>query len=112
MIVDAGHEGVAALDAMHQPLRAQEIERTVNGNGSGPPVTLGKTVDQLISPQRLMRGKQYLKHGTAYRRQALAAPGAERLGMRKRVVRTPVVVMTGGGENRMRSSGQSLLLPP
>ena len=89
----AGDEGVAAFDAMHQPLLAQEIERAIDGDRRRPRALLGQPVDQLIGAERRMAGQQRFQHPAADRRQLFLVRGAGRLGVRDGVAGAAVMVV-------------------
>jgi hypothetical protein len=73
VIVHAGDEGVAALDAVHEPVLTQELERPVGGD-RGRARPLGREpVDDLIGAERLVAGEQRGQHLAADGGQALAA---------------------------------------
>jgi hypothetical protein len=83
MVVDAGQEGVAARNPVHETLRHQKIERTVDGDrGWARTSTL---FHDLISAERLVTCSQDFQHLAAHRRQALATRGTNLLGVRERV---------------------------
>src|SRR6185437_14355176 len=111
VIVHAGDEGVAALDAVHEALLAQEVERAVDRDRRRPAAVVGEAVDQVVGAERLVTGEQRLQHRPADRRQALVARLAERLGVRDRVTGAAAVVMTGGREDRRLACQGSLHSP-
>jgi hypothetical protein len=85
VIVDAGDEGVAALDAVHEAVVAQEVERAVDGDRRRARAGRGGAVHDLVGAERLVALEQDLQHLAAQRRQPLRAPGAQRLGVGQRV---------------------------
>ena len=99
MIVDAGDEGVAALDAVDQAVVAQEVERAVDGDRRGPAAGRRGAVDDLVGAERLVAFEQDFEHLAAQRRQPLRALRAQRLGMRQRVRGAAVVVVAWGMED-------------
>ena len=101
MILHAGDEGVAAFDAVDQPLLAQEIERAVDGDRRRPRAAQRQPVDQLIGAERLVARQQRLQHAAADRRQAPRTRGADRLGVRDRIAGATLVVVTWRREHRV-----------
>ena len=85
VIVRAGEKRVAALDAMHEPLFHQEIERAIDGDRRRTRDVLRQFLDHIIGAERAMRRQQRLQHLAADRREALAALLAHRLRMRDRI---------------------------
>ncbi len=78
VIVDAGDEGVAALDAMDEAVLAQKIERTVDRDRRGPCAGGRRAVDDLVGAERLVALEQNLQHLATDRRQPLRALRAQR----------------------------------
>src|SRR5262245_32376976 len=103
VIVHAGHEGVAALDAVHEAILAQELERTVGGDRRRPRPLGREQVDDLVGAERLVAPQQCGEHLAADRGQALAAFGAERFRDRHGVRGAAVMIMVGGGKNGGRA---------
>src|SRR3954469_11243305 len=54
VIVDAGEERVAALDAMHEALRGEKIERAIDGDRGGARPARRNRVDDLVGADRLV----------------------------------------------------------
>lgn len=100
MIVHAGDKGIAAFDAMHESLRTQEVERTINGDRRRARARFSQAVDQLISADRLVTGQQRLQDAAAGGRELFGACGADRLGISEASVGATVMVMTGRRKNR------------
>jgi hypothetical protein len=65
VIMHAGDECVATLDAMHEPVLAQEIERSINRYGRQSAVPSRQALDDLIGTERIVALKQDLQHLTA-----------------------------------------------
>ena len=72
VIVHAGDEGIAALDAMDEAVVAQKIERPVNRDRRRAGV-VRKPFDNLVGAERPVACQQRFQHLAAYRRQALRA---------------------------------------
>ena len=58
VLLHAGDEGVAAFDAVHEPLLAQKIERAIDGDRRRPRAAHRQPVDQLIGAERLVARQQ------------------------------------------------------
>ena len=58
VIVHAGDEGVAALDAVHETVLAQELERAIGGDRGRARPPRGEPVDDLVGAERLVAGEQ------------------------------------------------------
>ena len=54
VVVGAGEIGVAALDAVHEAVLHQEVERAIDGDRRRPRHRFGEFVDHLIGPERAM----------------------------------------------------------
>ena len=99
MIVDAGEERVAALDAMHEALRGEKIERAIDRDWCRTRPARRDRVDDLVGADRLVACGEHFQHVPAHRRQTLAALRTQRLGVLQRIRRAAAVVMVGGGKN-------------
>jgi hypothetical protein len=99
VVVNASDEGVAALDAMHEAIVAEEIERTVNGDRRRPAATHGRAIHNLIGAERLVALQQNLENLAADRRQPLRALRAQHLGVLQRVSGAALMIVVGGVEN-------------
>ncbi len=101
MVMRAGEIGVAALDAMHEPVRHQEIERAIDRDRRRPRHRMRQFLDHLIGAERAMAGQQRLQHLAADRRQLLRPLGADPFRMGHRIRGAAVVVMVGCGKRRL-----------
>ncbi|MGX1412582.1 hypothetical protein AB7M43_002674 [Bradyrhizobium elkanii] len=101
MVMRAGEEGVAALDAVDEAVLHQEVERAVDGNRCRPRHRLGQLVDHLIGAERAMARQQRLQHLTADRGEFLAAARTNLFGMRHRVRGAAAVIVVGGRKCRL-----------
>ena len=54
VIVRAGEERIAALDAMHEAIRHQEIERAIDRDRRRPRTAGGGRIDDFVGAQRLV----------------------------------------------------------
>jgi hypothetical protein len=68
---------------MGQPLLDQEVEGTVDGDGSYPTPLGCQNIGKVISPERLGGAKKHLEDTTADRRQPYALDPAQSLGLRQ-----------------------------
>src|SRR6516162_3225794 len=57
VVVHAGDERVAALDAMHKAVLTQELERPIGGDRRRPQSSGRQTVDDLVGAERLVTGE-------------------------------------------------------
>ncbi len=73
MAMRAGQEGVAAFDAMYQPVLHQEFQRAIHGDRCRPRDLRGQLLDDLVGTERAMAAEQRLQHLAADRRKILAA---------------------------------------
>src|SRR5215468_9887821 len=80
VIVDAGDERIAALDAVHEAVLAQELERAVSGDRRQAWSLEREPVDDLVGAQRLVAAQQRGEHLAPDRGEALSALRARRLG--------------------------------
>src|ERR1700686_619431 len=72
VIVHAGDEGIAALDAVDEAVVAQKIERAVNRNRRRARIAR-QVIDDFVGAERLVTGEQRFEHLSADRRQPLRA---------------------------------------
>src|SRR5262249_3322894 len=100
VVVHASHESIAALNAVHETVLAQELERAVGGDRCRPGPLEREPRDDLVGAERLVRAQQRGQDLAADRRQALAALGAQRLGHGHGIRRAAVMVMPGTGKDR------------
>ena len=117
MIMRASDKRVAALDAMHESVVAQKIERAINRDRRWT-VLLRRTVlsrtllnqalDDLIGAERLVAGQQRFEHLTADRRQPLRARRAMRFGMRDCRAGASLMIVVGRWEDGLRTCSSSL----
>src|SRR5437660_9527305 len=80
VIVDAGEEGVAALDPVHEALDGEKIQRAVNRDRrrSGP--ARCDEIDDLVGAERLVARGEDLEYMATHRGQPLPTLDAERFG--------------------------------
>ena len=98
VVVHACDECIAACDAMHKPVRSQEFERAVGGDGRRPYVRGRQPLDDVIGAERLMAAKQDGQDLAADGGKPLTTLRAARLGNSHGVVEAPIMVMIGRGE--------------
>ena len=65
MIVRAGEEGVAALDAMDEALFDQKIEGAIDGDRRRPRHAFRQFLDHVVSAERTMARQQGFEHAAA-----------------------------------------------
>src|SRR5271168_4812698 len=70
VIIHAGDKGVAAFDAMDEPVLAQEIERTIDRDRCRA-ILVTQPLDDLIGAERLVACQQRLQYLTAHRGEPL-----------------------------------------
>jgi hypothetical protein len=99
VIVHAGDERIAALDAMDEAVLAQKLERAIGGNRRRPRALQREPLDDLVGAQRLVTSQQRGQHLAADGGETLATLRAQRLGHGHGVGRAAIVVMVGGGED-------------
>src|SRR5215510_12598599 len=95
MLADAGQEGIAAFDAVDQPVLDQEIERAIDRDRRRPRPLAGHALHDLVGAERAVAFGQRLQHLAAERREPLAAGGAQRLGMRHGLGAAAAMVVIG-----------------
>src|SRR5262249_29949343 len=100
MGVHAGDECVAALDAMHEPVLAQELKRPVDGDRRGPRAFGSKPVHDLVGAEGTVADQERRQHVAPDRREPLAALDATVLCCRHSVRRTAIVIVAWRRENR------------
>ena len=99
MIVNAGNEGIATGNAMHEPMGAQKRERAVGRDGSKAPMFGREPLDDVVGAERLMAVEERGEHLAANGRKALALLRAARLREVHRIVEAPVVVVIRPGKD-------------
>ena len=90
VIMHAGDEGVAALDAVDEAVVAQKIERAVDRDRRRAPMP-GEALDDLVGAERAVAVQQRLEHLAAHRGEPLRA-GAHSARVRMRAGAASVVV--------------------
>ena len=98
MVVRAGEPGVAALDAVHEAVLHQKIQRAVDRDRGRPRHRFRQFVDHLIGAERAVAGQQRLQHLAADRGEFLRPLGADLFGMRDRVRGAAAVIMVRRGK--------------
>ncbi len=101
MVVRAGEEGVAALDAVNEAILHQEIERAIDGNRCRARHRLRELVDHLIGTERAVARQQRLQHVAPDRGEFLAAARTDLFGMGHRVRGATAVIVVGGRKCRL-----------
>jgi len=76
VIVHAGHEGVAALDSVHETVTAQKLERPVDGDGGGTSA-IRQPLDNFVGAERLVTSQQCFEYVPTHTREPLPPLGAE-----------------------------------
>src|SRR5450631_2057035 len=91
----AGHEGIAALDAMDEGVVAQELQRPINRDRRRPWPLRGQPLHDLIGAERLMTAEQDVQHLPADRGEAAALLEALRLRDRHGLAAAAAMIMIG-----------------
>jgi hypothetical protein len=99
VIVDAGDERVAALDAVNKSVLHQEVERAIDRDRRRTRAGFAREFDDLVGAERFVTGEQRLQHLAADRRQSLGTRFAECLCMRQGVCRAAVMIMVRRGKS-------------
>src|SRR5438067_1255980 len=76
VIVHAGDEGIAALDAVDEAVVAQKIERAIDRDRCRAPLP-GESFDDLVGAERTVTVEQRFEHVAAHRSEPLRAGGAQ-----------------------------------
>src|SRR3954452_16246154 len=102
MVLRAGQKRIPTFDAMNNPILHQEIQCTINRDGSRPRHISGKLVYDFISAKRTMTGQQCLQDMSPDWRKSVPASLAKSFGMTKGVRGAAFVVVTRCQENLLR----------
>src|SRR5439155_19812797 len=95
MRVHAGDEGVAALDAVHETVGAQEFEGAIDGDRRRPRAARRDPVHDLVGAERVVACQQRAEHVAADVGEPLAALHAARLGDGHGVAQAALMVVAG-----------------
>ena len=103
--MDAGSEGVQALDAVGKALIDKEFQRAIGDGGLVAVAFARQSRQHVIGPQGLVLFQQDLQHPATDGGQPRAGGGSQRLGPFQRVMRAMGMVMRREGQVGLGASG-------